>query len=290
MKYLFGLCLFSNLVFASVNQADWYPEERNYTSTDNKMAPYLAKSLYGTNTFALTFDDGPDVVRTPKLLDVLAKHEVKATFFVLSQNLTEASFPIIKRALDEGHIVASHGPDHARSTDQTELVWKTAFQGALLKLADFYHRAGYEFSNIYYRFPYGAYGGRKDYNHLNVIRELSKALMGDNCIQFAFWDVDTADWVPGMTSAEVAQNIIANNEGGTGIDFTPVKVNGKITYRKVPYQIKNPIGGGVVLEHDIHDLTANAVDLFLTYAKEKGVKIVRLDEVEEFKVLRHCSL
>lgn len=268
-----------------------YPEERNYTEGDKGMMPYRALSLYNTNTFTLTFDDGPDPIKTPRLLDILKKHEVRATFFVLTNKINQSSFPILKRMLDEGHIVASHGPNHDRSTVLAETVWKNQVKASLESLAFWHRQAGHEFTQIFYRFPYGAYGMQNGYHHMNALRELSREMMGDNCIQFAFWDVDTADWVPGMTPQEISQNIIAHNQGGTAISFKPVKKpNGQTIYRKYPYQIKNPPAGGVVLQHDVHEASVLATDHFLTYARRAGVKIVRLDEVEEFRVLRECRL
>lgn len=264
-----------------------YPEDRTYSSRDTGMRPYLAKSLYKTNTFAMTFDDGPDLVNTPKVLDVLKKHDVKATFFVLTSKLNDATYPLIKRMLDEGHIVGSHGPAHDNSNTLTETQWKTQLSDSLRTLASFYQRAGYDFSNVYYRYPYGAYGGRSDYHHMNALQDVSRSLFGENCIQFAFWDVDTVDWLAGMTGQEIAQNIIAHNEGGKAVDFLK-RPDG--TFGKQTYQLSNPPAGGVILNHDIHVPTPGAVDIFLNYAKARAVKVVRIDEVEEFRVSKHCQL
>lgn len=59
-------------------------------------------------TVYLTFDDGPNPEATPALLDVLAKHGVPATFFVIDRHLTPETAPIVRRAFDEGHAVALH--------------------------------------------------------------------------------------------------------------------------------------------------------------------------------------
>lgn len=282
-----GLAFYSLSLFAGIEEILQYPENRTYTSRDVGMRPYLAKSLYGKKTFTLTFDDGPNPATTPHMLDVLKKHNIKATFFVLSSKLNEQSIPLIKRMLDEGHIVGDHGPAHDNSNTLTEAEWKEQLRSSLRAIAALYQRFGYDFSNIYYRYPYGAYGGRSDYHHMNALQDISHELFGDNCIQFAFWDVDTVDWLPGITSAEVAQNIIAWNEGGRAIDFVK-KPDG--TFGKKPYTVTNPTAGGVVLNHDIHVNTPDAIDMFLDYATKNGVNIVRLDEVEEFRVLRHCQM
>lgn len=265
---------------------DQYPEDRDYTSQDRGMRPYRALSLYKTGTFTLTFDDGPHPDRTPRVLDTLKAYNIKATFFVLTNNINNNNFYLIKRMLDEGHIVASHGPTHDRSADLSKEEWKRQTKQSFLDLAKWYKLAGHEFTKFYYRFPYGDYGTRTDYHHINALKEISLELMGDNCIHMAFWDVDTSDWVPGMTPAEVAQNIIAHNEGGTYIDF---KKQGS-TYVKVPVELKNPPAGGVVLQHDVQEPSVKGLELFLKYAVERGVRLPRIDEIEEFRITKNCKL
>jgi len=79
----------------------------------------------------LTFDDGPNPDATPGLLDVLARHGVAATFFVIDKHLTEATAPIVRRAFDEGHAVALHS--HTR-----RLMFRTpgGFAATLREAAD----------------------------------------------------------------------------------------------------------------------------------------------------------
>ena len=61
-----------------------------------------------TPTVYLTFDDGPNPTATPQLLDVLAQHQVQATFFVIDKHLTSETAPLVRRAFEEGHAVAIH--------------------------------------------------------------------------------------------------------------------------------------------------------------------------------------
>lgn len=58
----------------------------------------------------LTFDDGPSQL-TPKILDLLKKYDIKATFFVVG-SLAEKNPDIVKRASDEGHMIANHSYSH----------------------------------------------------------------------------------------------------------------------------------------------------------------------------------
>ena len=64
---------------------------------------------------ALTFDDGPHPVYTPKLLDGLKERNVKATFFVVGKNI-EGREDIIKRMDEEGHLIGNHTYDHVKIT------------------------------------------------------------------------------------------------------------------------------------------------------------------------------
>ena len=62
----------------------------------------------------LTFDDGPNVSVTPKVLDILKDEDVKASFFVIGKNV-DSHPEIVKRAYEEGHFIANHGYDHNNS-------------------------------------------------------------------------------------------------------------------------------------------------------------------------------
>jgi peptidoglycan/xylan/chitin deacetylase (PgdA/CDA1 family) len=67
----------------------------------------------GARQLALTYDDGPNDPDTLKLLDVLARHDVKATFFVLGKFVQQK--PQIVRALAaDGHVIGNHSWDHPR--------------------------------------------------------------------------------------------------------------------------------------------------------------------------------
>lgn len=63
---------------------------------------------------ALTFDDGPHPVATPRILEVLAREHVPATFFVLTPegHLRSPGREIVRQAVAEGHEVECHGRDH----------------------------------------------------------------------------------------------------------------------------------------------------------------------------------
>lgn len=74
---------------------------------------------------AFTFDDGPDPLYTERILDILAEHEAKATFFVLG-NQAEQYPDILIRQLEEGHEVGNHTYSHPykATSEQLELELK----------------------------------------------------------------------------------------------------------------------------------------------------------------------
>lgn len=70
-----------------------------------------AKGRITRNAVYLTFDDGPEPGITEFVLDELAKHKAKATFFCAGKNIEK--YPaLLKRILDEGHSVGSHTYSH----------------------------------------------------------------------------------------------------------------------------------------------------------------------------------
>lgn len=87
---------------------------KNSTLSDDT-ATKISDLTKGTEKVAfLTFDDGPNVSVTPKVLDILKDENVKATFFVIGKNV-DSHPEIVKRAYDEGHFIANHGYDHNNS-------------------------------------------------------------------------------------------------------------------------------------------------------------------------------
>ncbi|HZX01756.1 bifunctional polysaccharide deacetylase/glycosyltransferase family 2 protein [Kribbella sp.] len=76
-------------------------------------------------TIALTFDDGPDPIWTPKVLDLLAAQHIKATFFVVGTEV--AAHPeLARRIVAEGHEIALHTFTHANLS--TAPGWRGAFE------------------------------------------------------------------------------------------------------------------------------------------------------------------
>src|SRR5262245_58541994 len=88
------------------------PEETSITFNSVHVdGPYIA----------MTFDDGPSATLTPKLLDLLAAHHIKATFFVIGENVAEHP-EVVARAAREGHEIGNHSwshPSFGKMSDQS---------------------------------------------------------------------------------------------------------------------------------------------------------------------------
>lgn len=81
-------------------------------STENTFQEKVFNLIYQKEKIAyLTFDDGPTLKSTPKILDILSEEDVKATFFVVGKHVKEHP-KLVKRAYDEGHYIANHGYSH----------------------------------------------------------------------------------------------------------------------------------------------------------------------------------
>jgi peptidoglycan/xylan/chitin deacetylase (PgdA/CDA1 family) len=73
----------------------------------------------GSATVALTFDDGPDPVQTPKILDLLAKHRIKATFCLVGAQVQRHP-DIVRQIAAAGHTLCNHTWDHSLTIGRTK--------------------------------------------------------------------------------------------------------------------------------------------------------------------------
>lgn len=125
---------------------------------------------------ALTFDDGPDIYYTTKILDILSQNKVKATFFIVGQRAQKHP-EMVKRIIQEGHAIGNHTWDHPDLNRLNPLQIRTEVAQTDNIL---YSITGHH-TNIF-RPPYGI-------AHHRIINEL--AGMGYKVID---WSVDTRDW------------------------------------------------------------------------------------------------
>lgn len=135
---------------------------------------------------ALSFDDGPDPVWTPRVLDALARADARATFFVLGPRV-EAHPDVVTRVLDAGHEVGLHGWGHLRHPDHAEAEVAGDADRALVAL----DRLGVR--PHAWRLPWGR------------AAPFSARLASERGLTIADWTLDTHDWRGDPASAMLAR-------------------------------------------------------------------------------------
>jgi len=83
------------------------------SSTFQLFGDYVARVDTHERVVALTFDDGPDPMHTPRVLAVLDQHQVKATFFMMGRNV-ERYPEIAREVLRRGHEIGNHSYSHPK--------------------------------------------------------------------------------------------------------------------------------------------------------------------------------
>ncbi|MHB8754115.1 MAG: polysaccharide deacetylase family protein [Candidatus Acidiferrales bacterium] len=78
----------------------------------------IRKKFAESRMLALTYDDGPSVAATPRLLDLLREHGAAATFFMLGRNVKQHP-GLVDRVLREGHDVGCHSNQHINAWKAT---------------------------------------------------------------------------------------------------------------------------------------------------------------------------
>src|SRR6195256_4326278 len=206
------------------------PEESSVTFNSVHVdGPYIA----------MTFDDGPSATLTPKLLDLLAAHHIKATFFVIGENVAEHA-EIVARAAREGHEVGNHSWSHPNFGKMSD----KSIRRQLQQTDDAIKSATGKRPTLM-RPPYGSITNRQ--------KRWIHDEFGYNVI---LWDVDPNDWKrPG-----------------------PAVVRGRI--------LKETRPGSIVLSHDIHPGTIEAMPSTFDELEAKGFKFVTVSELIRMAVPR----
>ncbi|MBZ9609631.1 polysaccharide deacetylase [Clostridium estertheticum] len=218
-----------------------------YTYDISKLKGLMSSKKDGKKMVFLTFDDGPSVTVTSKILDVLNEEEVKATFFLIGKSVEadEKSKQIVKRAFEDGHALGNHTYSHDL---------KKIYPGNKIDIGTYMNEVnetnevirgiiGQDFHTRVLRMP-GGYMSRKYYNDPNL-DEFSARLKENDMyeIDWNAYDFDsegerkTADEIFELTKASIG------------------------TTEKV-----------VLLMHDTYgkEETAKALPRIIRYLKEKG--------------------
>lgn len=142
--------------------------------TDTLVYYFEGPQVMDQKLIALTFDDGPNEEYTTQLLDILNKHDVKATFFVMGAYVDE--FPdVARRIVEEGHTIGNHTYNHPDLS--------TVSDEEVLKQFNWTQDSIYDVTGVWattYRMPFGSGGKRV----VDLMEDMTSIL----------WNIDSMDW------------------------------------------------------------------------------------------------
>lgn len=186
----------------------------------------------GEKFIYLTFDDGPGA-NTPRLLDILKKYNVPATFFVVNTRYIST----IQRAAEEGHTIAIHTATHKFSQIYAS---EEAYFNDLYQMQDIIRNYTGKTADIL-RFPGGSSNTVSSFN-AGIMSRLTEQVQQKGFAYFD-WNVDSNDAGGAKTAAQVYNNVVS----GIG-----KKQN------------------AVVLMHDIKSYSVDAVEKIIVWGLENG--------------------
>lgn len=155
----------------------------------------LVEKYNNKKLLALTFDDGPSKY-TPQILDILQKENVKATFFVLGQNIINNE-DIVLREYTDGHLIGIHSYEHVFFTKlkKEDILYQITTTNSMINEIT-------NFSPIYIRVPYGSTNNRVN----SILKEQN--------LENILWNVDSLDWSykdSDKTTTQVFKNVTGND-------------------------------------------------------------------------------
>ena len=227
-------------------------DSNNIASVIRTVVVKNTKAASGNNNkgvIYLTFDDGPHATYTKKILDVLKKYNVKATFFVTCNGPDS----LIVREHKEGHTVALHTASHNYKTIYSSI---DGYFKDLNKVSDRVYRLTGVKSKVI-RFP----GGSSN----TISKSYSRGIMSALSVEVVERGYNYFDW-----------NISSGDAGST------------TSAKGVFNNVKNGLSkarGNVVLMHDIKSYTANAIEDIIQYGLKNGYEFRKL--TYETKPTRH---
>ena len=168
--------------------------------------PWLLKRLYPSllwnnhrtrNSIYVTFDDGPIPIVTPFVLNILQKHNAKATFFCIGDNVNKHP-DIFEQVKNAGHAIGNHTYNHLKGWATDDQTYRDNF----LKCDEQLH------SNLF-RPPYG----RIKRSQIKLLRETKPEL------QIVMWDVLSGDYDARLKPENILRNVLKHTQPGSIILF-----------------------------------------------------------------------
>jgi peptidoglycan/xylan/chitin deacetylase (PgdA/CDA1 family) len=147
------------------------------------------------NLVYLTFDDGPIPEITPWILDELKKHNAKATFFCIGENVQKHP-KIYQKIILNGHTVGNHTFNHLKGTKTatTEYIENTLLAEKLI-------------DSSLFRPPYGK------------ITQKQAKILQQKGFKIVIWDIISYDYDAAISEEQCLQNVLKNIKPGSVIVF-----------------------------------------------------------------------
>ena len=142
---------------------------------------------------ALTFDDGPNTVITPRVLDLLEEHGIVASFFLIAQNITPESAEVVRRAKAMGCDIENHSVTHGFMDKMTPEQIREEVQTCTDRIVEITGEAP-----KFFRPPFIAVN-KTLYDNVDLT-----FICGAGC----------EDWVPTVSAQERAERVLAGAEDG----------------------------------------------------------------------------
>ena len=141
----------------------------------------------------LTFDDGPIPEVTPRVLAILAKYKVKATFFMVGENIDKHP-EVYKQVVQAGHSIGNHSYNHLKG-------WRTSFKTYMENVSKWPKKT------TLFRPPYGK---------ATLRQRIALHKMGYTLI---YWDILTRDYDASVTPEQMLRLIQRDTRPGSIINF-----------------------------------------------------------------------
>lgn len=213
-----------------------------------------------TNEIILTFDDGPTPGVTDRVLDILRDTGVKGTFFVIAEKAKVAP-GLMKRILDEGHIVANHSLSHKALNDTKFFNWKKTVNSEIFGAHEILAPYMDNGQHFYYRAPEGAWDTKfADYLNSNSI--------GQRYIGPILWDIG------GAVELKNGQYVQAADWACWA---KKISVDDCLAGYLYDSRSKR---GGVVLMHDLRGQSADMLAKYIPALQANGFSFKTLDDVD----------
>lgn len=165
----------------------------------------LGDTVYKEKVMYLTFDDGPSAECTGRVLDVLKKYDVKATFFVIGFDPnSERKKELLRRIVAEGHTIGIHTYSH-----DYDLIYSSV--DAYLEDFNKVHELVYEATGVnadIFRFPGGSINDYNSHIYQEIVDEMTR-----RGFRYYDWNISSNDAVgDGVSPSRLVQNVLGQSK------------------------------------------------------------------------------